>query len=85
MYVSRSLLSCPRCDSALIQIEFVRRTNRGTLLDRHCPECDLQDVLSVAGSLADLLLEHALELARSLEELADCLEAADELWVSDMA
>jgi hypothetical protein len=84
MNVGQALISCPRCDGALIQIESARAGGRGTLLDRHCPECGHRDVLSVASSLADLLFTHAAELARALEELADCLAAAGELWLADV-
>ena len=82
--MSRTLISCARCDSSLIQIERVDYSDRGALVHRHCPECDHRDALSVATSLAELLLTHALELARALEELADCLAAAGELWLSDV-
>jgi hypothetical protein len=82
--VGHALISCPRCESALIQIHDSRSADLGTLLDRHCPECDHRDVLSVATPLAELVLEHAAELARCLEELADRLEAAGELWLAEV-
>jgi hypothetical protein len=79
-----ALISCSSCEGGLIQIEDSRSGDRGTLLDRRCPECGHRDVLSVATPLADLLLEHADELQRCLEEIADCLEAAAELWLTDV-
>ena len=82
--MSRTVLSCPRCESSLIQIESVHYSDGGALLDRHCPECGHRDELSVATSLAELLVTYSRELARSLEELADCLAAAGELWLSDV-
>jgi hypothetical protein len=80
---SRQLITCPACESALIQIGRRYPTgDAGVLLERHCPECGLDDILTVAAVVADVLDEHAVELATSIEELADQLEAASELWIS---
>ena len=77
------LTSCPACQSALIQIECCQPFGQaGALLERRCPECDYVDELAVATVVADVLAEHAAELATSLERLADRLEAAAELWIS---
>ncbi|HET6172757.1 MAG TPA: hypothetical protein VFD90_09130 [Gaiellales bacterium] len=54
----------------------------GAVIERHCPECWHSDELSVNIAVADVLNEHAAELTTSLEELADCLESASELWIS---
>jgi hypothetical protein len=79
----RQLVSCPMCESALIQIECCRPAEpAGALLERHCPECGHWDELEVAMVVADVLAEHAAELATGLEALADRLEAASELWLS---
>jgi peptide subunit release factor 1 (eRF1) len=79
----RQLITCPACDSTLIQIECCHPVEpESALLERHCPECGHRDDLVVAMVVADVLAEHAAELATSLEELADCLEAASELWLS---
>jgi hypothetical protein len=79
----RQLISCPGCASLLIQIDGCRPVGKdGALLERHCPECDHHDELAVAMVVADVLSQHAAELAASLEVLADRLEAASELWIS---
>jgi hypothetical protein len=52
------------------------------LLSRRCPECGLEDELPVAMVVADVLAEHAAELAEGLEQLANRLETAAELWIS---
>ena len=78
----RRLTSCPACQSALIQIECCQQFGQaGALLDRRCPECGYADELAVAMEVADVLAEHAAELATSVEQLADRLEAAAELWI----
>lgn len=82
--MGEALITCPRCSSDLIQIEAWRANDRGTLLDRRCPECGHRDVLSMATAIADLLREHAAELSLGLEQLADDLEATGELWLSDV-
>jgi hypothetical protein len=80
---SRQLITCPACESALIQIDRSYPDDEaGVLLERHCPECGLEDVLTVAVVVADVLDQHAAELAVSIAELADQLEAAAELWIS---
>jgi peptide subunit release factor 1 (eRF1) len=80
---SRQLISCPACESALIQVDCCHaRGESEALLERHCPECGHEDELVVATVVAEVLAEHASELATSLEELANCLEAAAELWIS---
>ena len=80
---SRQLISCPACESALIQVDdFHPPGECGVLLERHCPECGHEDELVVAAAVAEVLAEHAAELATSLEELANCLESAAELWIS---
>jgi peptide subunit release factor 1 (eRF1) len=80
---SRQLISCPACESPLIQVDSSRPSGQSeALLERYCPECGFEDELIVATVVAEVLAEHAAELAASLEELADCLEAAGELWIS---
>lgn len=80
---NRPLVSCPACSSALIQIDCCHPAGTGgAVLERHCPECGHEDELAVAVVVADVLMEHAGELAVSLEVLADRLEAAAELWIS---
>ncbi|MDX6630789.1 MAG: hypothetical protein QOH00_3035 [Gaiellales bacterium] len=80
---SRQLISCPVCESALIQIECCHQVEHDSaLLERQCPECGHRDELAVAVVVADVLAEHAAELAAGLEELADRLECASELWLS---
>jgi hypothetical protein len=79
----RQLISCPACQSPLIQIECCHPFGQaGALLERRCPECDYEDELAVAMVVADVLQEHAAELATSLEEFANRLESAAELWIS---
>jgi hypothetical protein len=79
----RELISCPECASALIQIECCRPVGKdGALLERYCPECGHHDELAVAMVVADVLNQHAAELAAGLRVLADRLEAASELWIS---
>ena len=79
----RQLTSCPACQSALIQIECCHPFGQtGALLERRCPECDYEDELAVAMAVADVLAEHAAELATSLEQFANRLESATELWIS---
>jgi hypothetical protein len=71
------------CDSTLIQIECCLPVEPdGALLERHCPECGHWEEMEVAMVVADVLAEHAAELATGLDELADRLEAASELWIS---
>ena len=78
----RQLTSCPACQSALIQIECCQPFGQaGALLERRCPECGYADELAVAMEVADVLAEHAAELATSVEQFADRLEAAAELWI----
>ena len=78
----RQLTSCPACQSALIQIECCQPFGQaGALLERRCPECGYADELAVAMEVADVLAEHAAELATSLEQFANRLEAAAELWI----
>jgi peptide subunit release factor 1 (eRF1) len=80
---SRQLISCPECASPLIQIDAsVPFGEAGAMLARHCPECGLEDELAVASAVAELLLEHAAELSASIEEFADHLASAAELWIS---
>jgi peptide subunit release factor 1 (eRF1) len=80
---SRQLIACPACESPLIQVDCNQPSGESeTVLERHCPECGHEDELVVATVVAEVLAEHASELATSLEELADCLESAAELWIS---
>jgi ribosomal protein S27E len=80
---SRQLISCPVCDSTLIQIACRHSDEKsGALLERGCPECGHEDELTVAVVVAEVLEQHAAELALSLEELANRLEAAEELWIT---
>jgi hypothetical protein len=80
---SRQLISCPACESSLIQIDACHPAGEaGALIERHCPECGHEDELAVATSVAEVLAEHAAKLATSLEEIANCLEAASELWIT---
>jgi hypothetical protein len=82
--IGEQLTRCPGCRGSLIQIESSHPLGPdSTLVERHCPECGRSDELALATAIADLLDEHAAELAASLEELADRLEAASELWISD--
>lgn len=79
----QQLISCPECASSLIQIDCCRPVGKDSaLLERHCPECGHHDELALAMAVADVLNEHAAELAESLRVLADRLEAAGELWLS---
>jgi hypothetical protein len=71
------------CESHLIQVDSCHPVGEaGALLERHCPECGHEDELPVAMVVAEVLAEHAARLAASLEEVANCLEAAPELWIS---
>jgi peptide subunit release factor 1 (eRF1) len=80
----QQLTRCPGCRGSLIQIESSRSPGQVTsAVERRCPECGHRDELLLVSAMADLLDEHAAELAASLEELADRLEAASELWISD--
>ena len=79
----QQLTSCPACQSALIQIECCQPFGQaGALLERRCPECGYTDELAVAVEVADVLAEHAAEFATSLEQFADRLESAAELWIT---
>jgi hypothetical protein len=79
----RQLISCPDCESTLIQIDCCNDGEDGitVVLERHCPECGHEDELTVAPAVAELLGEHAVKLATAIEEYANCLEAASELWI----
>jgi transcriptional regulator NrdR family protein len=80
---SRRLISCPACESTLIQIECRHVDGEARAdLERDCPECGHQDELTVSVAVAEVLEQHAAELALSLEQLANRLEAAAELWIS---
>jgi hypothetical protein len=81
--IGQQLTRCPGCRGSLIQIDSVRPLGEGsTVVERHCPECGHHDDLALANAIAELLEEHAAELAAALEELADRLESAGELWIS---
>jgi hypothetical protein len=80
---SRQLITCPACESALIQIDAsFPMGETGAILERHCPECGLEDELAVAVVVAEVLSQHAAEIAVSMEEFADHLASAAELWIS---
>ena len=82
--ISPLLTHCSGCESTLIQIECLHTLGyETTLMARRCPECGHGEELELASEVADVLCHHAAELAASLSELADRLEAADGLWISD--
>jgi hypothetical protein len=82
--ISKQLIHCPDCESTLIQIESLHPlAPEGTVVERRCPECGLAEELELPSAVADLLCHHAAELSACLSELADRLEAAGELWLSE--
>ena len=86
MSAGQHLTHCPGCESSLIQIDCLRPLGRDIMLvERSCPECGHWEELPLAGAVADWLCEHAADHAAGLEELADRLDAASELWIGDPA
>jgi hypothetical protein len=84
MSISSLLTHCPGCESSLIQIESLNTIGpESTLVERRCPECGHGDELDLPDTVADLLCQRAVELAACLQELADRLDGADALWISE--
>jgi hypothetical protein len=84
MSISSLLTHCPGCESSLIQIESLHASGpESTLFERRCPECSHGDELDLPSTIADLLCQRAAELAACLHELADRLDTADSLWISE--
>jgi hypothetical protein len=82
--ISPLLTHCSGCESTLIQIECLQALGyEMTLVERRCPECGHGEELELTSEVAEVLCHHAAELAAALHELADRLEAADELWIAD--
>jgi peptide subunit release factor 1 (eRF1) len=78
--IGRQLTHCPSCESDLIQIESLHAlASEGTLVERRCPDCGHGDEIELKTALAEELCHHAAELAAGLHQLADRLEATDEL------
>jgi peptide subunit release factor 1 (eRF1) len=83
--ISPLLTHCPGCESDLLQIESLHTlASETTLVERRCPECGHSEELEFASAIADVLCHHAAELAASLSDLADRLEATNELRIPDL-
>jgi hypothetical protein len=78
--IGRQFTHCPSCESDLIQIESLHAlASEGTVVERRCPDCGHGDELELKTAVADQLCHLAAELAADLHQLADRLEASDEL------
>lgn len=84
MDAARTLIRCPMCESALIQLEAWHLLDidlEATLVERRCPECGHRGELVLPHAVFALLRQHHAGLCAYLADLADRLESAEELRI----